>query len=185
MPAFPMFVDLKGKRVVVIGGGHLAWHKFSVLKPFEPDITVIAPDVCDRLKAENIKIIESAYEVEQLNDADMVICAVDDKELSKTISADCALRHIPVNVVDEKDKCSFIFGSMITDGELSIGISTNGASPTAAHYMKEEIAKVIPEHFDEILERLASTRRHILDTTDPAERGQLLKEQFYQLLNEQ
>lgn len=184
MPAFPMFVSLESKRVLVIGAGALAEHKVRALVPFGADITIAAPEKPQDW-AQNCHWIQSVYHRELLDGADFVICAIDDKEVSACVSKDCKESHIPVNVVDEKDKCTFLFGSMITQGPLSIGISTDGASPSAAHWLKEQISQMLPDHFDEVLSILARERQDILTAVeDQKERSRILKARFFELLEE-
>lgn len=179
-----MFVTLEAKRVLVIGAGALAEHKVRALAPFGADITIAAPEKPGGW-AQNCHWIQSTYHRELLEGADCVICAIDDKEVSARISQDCIKKKIPVNVVDEKDKCTFLFGSMITRGPLSIGISTDGASPSAARWLKEQIEDIIPADFDGLLERLAQERQGILASVEnPQQRSRILKARFFELLEE-
>ena len=180
-----MFVTLEAKRVLVIGAGALAEHKVRALAPFGADITIAAPEKPGGW-AQNCHWIQSTYHRELLEGADCVICAIDDKEVSARISQDCIKKKIPVNVVDEKDKCTFLFGSMITQGPLSIGISTDGASPSAAHWLKEQILEMLPENFDGLLSTLANERQGILSSVeDPKERATRFKARFFELLEEE
>ena len=70
----------------------------------------------------------------------------------------CRERHLPVNVVDDRELCSFLFPALVKRGSLSVGISTGGARPTAAIYLKEQIAALLPENFEELLAFLDSLR---------------------------
>ena len=81
----------------------------------------------------------------------LVIAATDDTELNRRISTACREQNIPVNVVDDRENCTFLFPCLVQKGELSVGISTGGASPTAAVWLKEQISHMIPTDFDEIL----------------------------------
>ena len=70
----------------------------------------------------------------------------------------CRARRIPVNVVDDKENCSFLFPALVKRGDLTVGISTGGASPSAAIYIKEKIEGMLPESLEEILSFLGSYR---------------------------
>ena len=86
------------------------------------------------------------------------------------ISAACREKRIPVNVVDDREYCSFLFPCLVQDGALSVGISTGGASPTAAVWLKHRISDLIPAGFDEILAFLEELRPRI-KTRYPDERA--------------
>lgn len=76
---------------------------------------------------------------------DFVIAATDDPETNHALAARCREQKIPVNVVDDKDYCSFLFPSLIQSGPLSVGISTGGASPTAAVWLRKQIEALLPD----------------------------------------
>lgn len=159
MAYFPMFVELEGRRVLIVGGGKVALRKVEKLLPYGPEITVVAPELCDELSImPDIRTIEKSFSEEFLQNADIVIAATDDRELNKRVSELCRAKRIPVNTVDDSELCSFIFPCLVKKGDLSIGISTGGASPTAAIAFKEMIAASVPDNIDEILDYLGSIR---------------------------
>ena len=90
----------------------------------------------------------------------LVVAATGDGALNREIAALCRARRIPVNAVDDKDNCTFLFPALVRRGPLSIGISTGGASPTAAVYVKEKIEAALPggDGWNGILEYLAARR---------------------------
>lgn len=110
-----------------------------------------------------LKLYRRLFSVEDdLADADFVIAASSDEVLNAKISDYCRQKKIPVNVVDVKDECSFIFPSMLKEGPVNIAISSGGASPVLTQIIKERIRQVIPEHTGEIAEQLGSLRPEIL-----------------------
>ena len=112
---------------------------------------------------ERLKLYRRLFSVEDdLADADFVIAASSDEVLNAKISDYCRQKKIPVNVVDVKDECSFIFPSMLKEGPVNIAISSGGASPVLTQIIKERIRQVIPEHTGEIAEQLGSLRPEIL-----------------------
>lgn len=159
MAYFPMFVELDGSKVLIVGGGHVALRKAEKLLPYGADISVVAPEICDELAAlPEVRTVKESFSDERLNGADMVIAATDDRELNRHISELCREKRVPVNTVDDSELCSFIFPCLVKKGSLSIGISTGGASPTAAISFKEKINGCIPDNTDEILDYLNSIR---------------------------
>jgi len=162
MAYFPMFVDLTNRSGLIVGGGSVALRKAEKLLPYGPRLTVIAPELhADLLTLPNLHLQRRAFRIEDLSGADFVIAASDDRELNRTVSDHCRERGIPVNAVDDKEACSFLFPALVQRGNLSIGISTGGASPTAAIWLKNEINALLPQRLDEILTWLESQRPRI------------------------
>ncbi len=189
MAYFPMFIDLDKKNVLVVGGGMVALRKVQKLLPYGAKITVIAPEIVDKLaKMEGLKIEKRCFErsdlgsdyheltnffsdnvnqitneprnAEQKKNA-LVIAATDNKVLNREIAQLCHDRNIPVNVVDDPEQCTFLFPALVQQGKLSVGISTSGASPTAAIYYKERIQEMVPDNIEEILDWLEEKRQQI------------------------
>lgn len=205
MPYFPMFIDLKERSVLVVGGGRVALRKLQKLMPYGPKITVIAPEVMpeikemaglglpsgqgDRMEPERAerqkKIPEIRIYFREFTTADLdrrpefVIAAADNETVNHEISRLCRERHIPVNVVDDPAACSFIFPALVHQGSFSAGISTGGASPTAAVYYKEQLRSIIPENLDEILSWLEAERPRLKAAVpDQSKRAGIFRKMF-------
>jgi uroporphyrin-III C-methyltransferase/precorrin-2 dehydrogenase/sirohydrochlorin ferrochelatase len=172
MGYFPFFVDIQGKQGLIVGGGRVATHKVEKLIPFNPRLKVVAPEVLDTIKQlakdnDNIEIYIRNIEDLDIESADFVIAASKDSDINAHVSQLCNVRKIPVNVVDDKEKCSFIFPSLIKRGNLTVGVSTAGTSPEIAASIKNETTKFIPSEIDTILDYLSSIRslakEHIAD----------------------
>lgn len=91
----------------------------------------------------------------------LAVAATDNGEVNREIARLCRARQIPVNVADQPEEGTFVFPAVVQKGSLTIGVSTGGASPAAAVYVKEKIASVLPgedKHFQEILDYLARMR---------------------------
>ncbi|MGN0667482.1 MAG: bifunctional precorrin-2 dehydrogenase/sirohydrochlorin ferrochelatase [Huintestinicola sp.] len=147
MGYFPFFIEIKNKKTVIIGGGRIALGKVKKLLPYEPEITVIAPLICDELmKLAGIKITQKPFDDSDINGAFAVIAATDDKELNAHIYLLCTQKNILVNTVDDKEKCGFIFPALISKKDVSIGISTSGKSPLFAKLMREYIEEELDEN---------------------------------------
>ena len=159
MPYFPMFIDLTRRPCLIVGGGAVAARKAEKLLPYSPDLRVIAPEFAPGF--ERCTLLRRTYSPGDEDGMALVIAATDDPDLNRTISAACRAKNIPVNVVDDKENCTFLFPCLLQEGDLSIGISTGGASPTAAVWLKQQIADLVPTGFDEILTFLESLRPQI------------------------
>lgn len=180
MSYFPFFTDIEGADALIVGGGKVALRKVQKLLPYGPRITVAAPEFSDELeKLEGIRLIRSPFEDGMLQNRSFVIAATDNAELNGRISELCRSMKISVNAVDDIEKCTFIFPSLVKSGELSIGISTGGASPSAAIYMREQIERLLPDNIGSIIEFLDSLRPFIRQTLPTeAERSALYKKLF-------
>lgn len=170
MPLFPIFLDLRGKKVLIVGGGHVALRKAKRLAPYRASITAVAPEFAPGFAAlGGVTALERRFQPGDVEGAALVIAATDDAELNAAVSELCAWEGIPVNVVDDLALCSFVFPALVRRGELSVGISTGGASPSAAQYIRRLVEEQVPDGFEEILDFLAA-RRAQLKSALPAER---------------
>ncbi len=162
MAYFPFFVDIEKQNCLIVGGGIVALRKVEVLLPYDPDITVVAPEFAPELRelAETfaIRLEERAFSMEDLAGRDFVVAATDDQVLNQQISLTCKKERIPVNVVDVKEECSFIFPSIVRDGDIVIGISSGGKSPAVTQYLKKQIREVIPDGYGLLVKQLGEYR---------------------------
>lgn len=137
MAYFPMFVELEGRPCLIVGGGAVALRKARKLLPYGPCLTVVAQSFVPELEAlEGAALCRRAFRPRDVEGQALVVAATGDGALNREIAALCRARRIPVNAVDDKDNCTFLFPALVRRGPLSIGISTGGASPTAAVYVK-------------------------------------------------
>ena len=144
MPLFPFFMNIEGATGLIVGTGKHAQEKIQRLEPFGPKLRVIPEGEFSESDLEEMPAF--------------VIAAGEDKEENHRIANLCREKRIPVNVVDDQEYCDFIFPSLITQGNLSIGICTNGASPATGVLLKQKIKDQIPENIEEILDFLQEKR---------------------------
>lgn len=163
MPYFPMFIDLKDRPILIVGGGKVALRKLQKLLPYGGKLTVVAPFILPEIEAfPHVKLRRRAFRATDLRPRPtMVIAATDETAVNREVAMLCQKRHIPVNAADEPSLCSFFFPALVQRGKFSAGISTGGASPTAAAYFKEELRELLPEHLDEMLSWLESMRSEL------------------------
>lgn len=139
MGYFPFFIDIGDKEILVVGGGTVALRKIEKLLPFEPRITVIAPRICDEILRFNVKTERRRFADGDTDGKFCVICATDDEEVNAHVYGICRARDIPINTVDDKEKCSFIFPALSGGEGVTVGISTSGKSPIYARFLRERI----------------------------------------------
>ena len=159
MAYFPFFVELDRREGLIVGGSTVAQRKIEKLLPYGPRLTVCAPEISWEIQTiPGLHLLNQPFDPALLEGKAFVIAATDDPELNHHISRLCQERKIPVNVVDDRDYCSFLFPALVKRGSLSVGISTGGASPTGAIYWKKRIDAMIPEGFGDILTYLDGAR---------------------------
>ena len=182
MAYFPFMVDIKDMQCLVVGGGRIALHKVKILLGFEVKIKVIAKEICMELRESEgayLQLEERAFQETDIEKADFVVAATGDKSLNHHISELCRAKDIPINAVDMKEDCSFIFPAMIQEKDLLIAISSGGQSPAGVAYVKKRIREQIPDFYGEMMESLGAYRDYILKHVDSTERR---KEIFNRLL---
>ena len=168
----PLFMDMEGKRWLIAGGGAVAARKARCLLPCGAVICVVAPDMDPGLKALSgtgeqegavgcLTLKQRCFEDADLKDVDFVIAATGEAALNSRISSMCRGAGIPVNVVDVKEEGSFLFPSIVRDGPVTVGISTEGMSPSIAIYLKARIQSVLPEGLGAFTRQLGILRARV------------------------
>lgn len=195
MGYFPFFMELEGARGVIVGGGKVAARKVEKLLPFGPKLTVIAPEMDGRivqldkmLKRRTGEKAALLLECRKANEQDLegaafVIAATDEEAVNGWVSEYCKEKKIPVNVVDDREKCTFFFPALVKDGPLTVGISTDGKSPAAASYVRKEIEHKLPEGLGSTIELLGMLREEVKAVSgDQAVRAGILEKLFFYCL---
>ena len=133
-PRFPLFVSLSGKTVTVVGAGKIASRRIKVLLEYGARIRVIAPQICEEIRAlsGSLEIIEREYEGGDVSGSFMVIAATDSREVNQKAGADAKAEGINVSVADSREECSFYFPAVIRKGSISIGLVSDGSDHVAA-----------------------------------------------------
>lgn len=186
MGYFPFFVDVENQNCLVVGGGVVALRKIEKLLPFNPNITVVSPKVHKEiLSIKNINIIKRKFDFNDLNKKSFVITATDDKVLNKEIYNSCKENNIPVNTVDDKDNCSFIFPALARNNGVTVAISTSGKSPLYAKYLRKKIENLIQDS-ESIVDNLSKYREKIKNEISLEENRKVAFEKLldYSLSNE-
>lgn len=115
------------------------------------------------------ELVQREFQDRDIVDMDFVVAATDDEELNYHISDLCRQNKIPINAVDMKEACSFIFPAMIQEKDLLIAISSGGQSPAAAAYVKQQVKRQIPAYYGDMIENLGRYRDYILEHVDTAD----------------
>lgn len=177
MAYFPMFIELKDKCCLVVGGGRVALRKVEVLRDFGARITVAAPSILPEIQAmEGIVCQKKYFEKSDLEGQELVVAATDDPEQNHRISQICREEKIPVNAVDQKEDCSFIFPAYQKEGNVVAAFSSGGKSPAISQYLKSQIRPAMPALLGELAEMLGDLRAELCDTGSESVRKSIYRE---------
>ncbi len=162
MACFPMFIELQNRPCLVAGGGSVALRKVRVLQDFGALITVVSPGIKrDILSMGGVRCIERAFVPEDLEGMALVVAATGDPGENHRISVLCRGRGVPVNAVDQREDCDFIFPSYIKRGEVVAAFCSGGQSPVLTQYLKRENEGIVTEELGELAEWLGSIREEV------------------------
>lgn len=139
---YPIFLDIEGKRCVVIGGGNVAKRKIEKILRAKGDVVVISPDLDDGLK-KMVLWINREYKDGDLNGAFIAIAATNNKEVNQMVYNEAERKGILVNVVDNPDFCRFIVPSIIEKDGVKIAISTSGKNPSLSKRIRLTLEEVL------------------------------------------
>ncbi|MEP6595111.1 MAG: bifunctional precorrin-2 dehydrogenase/sirohydrochlorin ferrochelatase, partial [Ginsengibacter sp.] len=162
---FPVFIKLENLRVLIIGGGNVGLEKLQAVIQNSPAATIrlVSLTVHEKINKlrqhhPNISIEQRSYVITDMDNADIVIAAVNNITTSEQIRDDAHKQSKLVNVADKPELCDFYLSSVVKKGNLKIAISTNGKSPTIAKRLKEVINNLIPDEVDDVLENMQLIR---------------------------
>jgi siroheme synthase-like protein len=163
---FPVFIKLEELRLLIVGGGKIGLEKLQTVLQNSPatQVSLVAPEIGQPVRDlaavhPGIRLLERPYHPNDLEYADIVIVAVNDRSVSATVARDAREKGVLVNVADTPELCDFYLGSVVRKGHLKIAISTNGKSPTIAKRLKEEIGSMIPEEMNAVLDDMQTIRK--------------------------
>jgi uroporphyrin-III C-methyltransferase/precorrin-2 dehydrogenase/sirohydrochlorin ferrochelatase len=147
MRYFPLFLDLAGKPVLLVGGGEIAARKFALLAEAGAAVTVVAPQLGEGLGAASQRgaLVHVAREF-QPADIDgrwLVVAATSDRNVNAAVAAAASAARIPCNVVDDRELSSFIMPAIIDRSPVQIAVSTGGASPVLARLIRERLETLL------------------------------------------
>jgi uroporphyrin-III C-methyltransferase/precorrin-2 dehydrogenase/sirohydrochlorin ferrochelatase len=160
---FPVFFDLTGQTVLIVGGGEVALRKISMLERTGALITVVAPEIAPEVMAlaaaGKLKIAIREFLPEDLDGARLVIVATSRRAVNRWIAKLSESRNIPVNVVDDAQASRFIVPAIIDRDPVLVAISTGGTSPVLARRWRERLEALIPARIGELATWLKALRR--------------------------
>ena len=165
MDLLPIFINIKNKKCVVVGGGEVAFRKATLLLRAGADLNIVAPVLSDELRKlcvdTDCAITAREFEEADINNAILVVAATDDLKTNERVSVIASTLNIPVNVVDQPHLCSFIMPSIVDRSPIVVAISSGGSSPILTRKLKELNEAMIPGRIDKLAELLGSFRGRV------------------------
>ncbi len=184
LPFYPALLDLRGRLVLLVGGGRVAARKLTSLLEAGARVRLVAPELCpetrERVGAPGVELRQRGFEAGDLKGAWLVISATDDETLNRAVAQAAERARVFVNVVDVPPLCSFIVPAVVRRGELTLAVSTGGASPAAAKRLRQELQKQFGPEWGVYLAILRAARQKLTALGRPAEQNRPL---FYALVD--
>lgn len=165
MNFLPVFLRVKDRSCLVVGGGEVAARKVDLLRRAQAHVTLVAPVLCPVLaalhKQGQVAWRQGCFEEQDLSEHVLVVAATNDTAVNKTVSILATQYRLPVNVVDQPELCSFIFPSIIDRSPVVIAVSTGGASPVLARLLRVKLETTIPAGYGRLAKLLAGFREKV------------------------
>lgn len=172
MDFLPIFLNVKGKLCLVVGGGEVAARKAGVLLDAGAKVRVVALQIRSALSEQHdVESIVARFEALHLDDIALVIAATDDRSVNQQVSMQAHARNIPVNVVDDPQLCSFIMPAILDRSPLMVAFSSGGASPVLTRMMRGMLESMIPQNYSRLAAFAERFRQQVKQrVTNPAKR---------------
>ena len=189
MSKYPIFLELGGRRAVVIGGGSVAVRKAQSLLDADARLVVVAERIDKMMttlcKNKKAKLIKSKYSKDYLSGAVLAIAATNDHQLNKRIYKDCQELEILCNVVDEPELCDFFVPAVVKRGDLKIAVGTEGHCPAFAGHIRKKLEKIFTEKHGLFLAELETMRKRLIKEVPEANKrkavlGQLTNDKSFE-----
>lgn len=167
MQTYPLFVILTGRPVLVVGGGAVGERKVLDLLAAGARVTVVSREFTPRLQElaarGEIRAVPGDFEPGQVAGMALVVGATDDPEVNAQVSQAAQAANIWVNIVDAPELCTFIVPAQIRRGELTLAVSTGGASPALARRLREKLERSFGPEYGPYLRLMRAIRERVLE----------------------
>ena len=165
MGYYPIFLEMKDRRCVVIGGGAVAERKVEGLVAVGANVTVISPAITDGLQdllaQSAIRHVAREYRAGDRAGYDLVFVATDNSEINATVSNEARSLRIWVNSADDPDHCDFILPAVIRRGDLAVAVSTGGVSPAVTRAIREELDEYFHADYARFVQIAGEVRKEL------------------------
>jgi len=182
MRYYPVYLDIKDRDCLVVGGGSVGTRKVKTLLECGAKVTVVSIDATEKLKELSdsgvIQLKERDFQIADLDGRFLVIGATDNQELNFKIHAEAERRGLLCNIADRPKACNFILPSIVNRGDLIIAISTSGKSPAFAKKLRKHLEKEFGDEYTKFLKLMGAIRQKLLNQDHEPEAHKHLFEQL-------
>ncbi|MDH5695888.1 MAG: bifunctional precorrin-2 dehydrogenase/sirohydrochlorin ferrochelatase [Dehalococcoidia bacterium] len=165
LPYYPMFLNISGKRCVVVGGGQVALRKVGVLLEHGASVEVISPDLCSKLielaESGRIRILRRHYQLGDLQKALIAIAATDNSDINQQVVKEAQGKAVLVNATDDLENSDFIVPSYVRRGSMTIVVSTAGRSPALARKIRARLEKEFGDEYASLVNLIGEVRAEV------------------------
>ncbi|MGC3982623.1 MAG: siroheme synthase CysG [Steroidobacteraceae bacterium] len=183
MDYFPIFLRITGQPVVVIGGGEVAARKALLLARAGAVITIIAPQLCpalqERLERRELQHVPEEFRPEHLEGARLVVAATDVQAVNAWVSRSAEARHIPVNVVDDRELSRFIMPAIVDRSPVIVAVGSSGDAPVLTRRLREKIEALLPESLGKLARLSGALRGKVKQQVSNADARRRFWERFF------
>lgn len=159
---FPVNLDLRGRRVLVVGAGPVAARKVDGLRRAGAIITVVAPDAVDEIAdADDVRWHQRPYQRGEVASYRLAITATNDRAVNAQVARDADAANVFVNSADDPENCSFILPAVVTRGDLQLTASTNGRSPAFSQWARARLEREFTDVHARVLDVLSEVRSEV------------------------
>lgn len=167
MEYLPLFVDLKERPCLVVGGGDIAARKVGLLRKARANVTIVAPDVSAKtqmlIDMNEVSWTKSLFSEDLLQGCSLVIAATDNEQVNRKVHQAAKAHNILVNVADCPELCDFILPSILDRSPIVIAVSSGGKSPILARQLRARLETLIPASYGYLAEMVGRYRRSVQD----------------------
>jgi len=166
MRYFPIQLDIRGRRCLVVGGGRVGTRKAQSLLSCGGRVTVVSPEVTDVLRdlatRSGLSLLQREYDSLDLQGMFLVMGATDDEALNRRIRSDAERQEILCNIADRPEQCDFILPAVVQRGDLVITVSTSGRSPALAKKLRKDLQAQFGDEYTVFLDLMGAIRKRLL-----------------------
>ena len=166
MKYYPIFLDLRGKKCLVVGGGGVAQRKVEILLEAKAKVTLISPHVTPGLrelkKKGKVRYLARKYRKGDTKGFFLAYDASADPRVHSLVVKEALDNHVLINVVDRPKLCNFIAPAVVQRGNLVIAVSTGGASPAMAKKVRQRLERIFGREYEKGLRLLSALRRELM-----------------------
>jgi precorrin-2 dehydrogenase/sirohydrochlorin ferrochelatase len=166
MRYYPIFLNLRGRRCVVVGGGKVAERKVRTLLRAQASVRVLSPELTPRLAqfaaTKKISVTRRAYRKGNLGRPLLVFAATSDPRVQRAVREEAEAVGALVNIADNRERSTFLVPASLARGELQVAISTSGASPALARNLRRRLQAMLGREYEAHLRFLREARGEVL-----------------------